>query len=159
MRQKQTLDYLKPNAVVSARMSKVKSKDTAPEMLVRKYLHGQGLRYRLNSTTLPGSPDVVLPKYRTAIFVHGCFWHQHAIGCGKKLTPKINVEYWQAKLKRNVQRDEESQKALRAAGWQVLVLWECELKSVVRGATLSRLTTAILGNELIWEMAEAEMHY
>ncbi|WP_071891226.1 very short patch repair endonuclease [Hymenobacter sp. PAMC 26628] len=126
-------------------MSSVRSKDTKPELLVRKYLHGLGLRYRLHNAKLPGKPDLSFPKYRTAIFVHGCFWHQH--GCGKNVTPMDNTDYWGAKLLRNISRDAEAKQALEKLGWRVLVVWECELKIAARGATLAHLTANILGNE------------
>lgn len=153
MKPKQHADYISPSAIVSARMSKVKSKDTQPEMLVRRFLHQAGFRYRLHTSTLPGSPDIVLAKYRTVVFIHGCFWHQHNVRCGKRITPKENISYWKPKLERTVQRDKNNQLALEKAGWRVLVVWECELKRAVRGATLSRLTANILGDEWKWESA------
>jgi DNA mismatch endonuclease (patch repair protein) len=130
-----------------ARLSCVRSKNTKPEMLVRQYLHAQGFRYRLHDKSLPGSPDIVLPKYSTVIMVQGCFWHRHDELCGVKArVPKSNTDFWIPKLERNVQRDIENQQALRKAGWSVLVIWECELKRVNRGATLAKLTNAILNN-------------
>ena len=105
-------------------MARIRSKDTAPEMAVRKMLHAHGYRYRLHRKDLPGKPDVVLTKHRVAIFVHGCFWHQHK-GCRFAATPKSNAGYWGPKLSRNVQRDEQSVRALQQAGWRVLVVWEC----------------------------------
>ncbi|WP_375416768.1 very short patch repair endonuclease [uncultured Hymenobacter sp.] len=132
-------------------MSKVRSKDTKPEMLVRQYLHGQGFRYRLYRADLPGKPDLVLPKYGAVIFVHGCFWHQH--NCGKNITPAHNTTYWTAKLQRNVSRDVEAQKSLQELGWRVIVVWECELKQAARGATLAWLTSKLLVDEMphSWE--------
>ena len=149
MKPKQHVDYTTPSTTVSARMSKVKSKDTQPEMLVRRFLHQSGFRYRLHSTGLPGSPDIVLPKYRTVVFVHGCFWHQHNVGCGKCITPKENVAYWKPKLERTVQRDQDNKLALEKAGWNVQVVWECELKRAVRGATFSRLIADLLADEVL----------
>lgn len=111
----------------SAIMSLVRSKNTKPELLVRSLLHRMGYRFRLHRKDLPGSPDMVLPKYRTAIFVHGCFWHQHP-GCKKATLPNQNAEFWREKFERNVRRDENAQRRLREMGWRVLVLWECEVK-------------------------------
>ena len=109
-------------------MRAVKSKNTKPEMIVRKTLHALGYRYRLNVKTLPGSPDLVFPKYRAVIFVHGCFWHGHACKRGARL-PKTNQDYWRKKIARNVARDAKNSEALRALGWRVITLWECELNS------------------------------
>ena len=108
-------------------MSHIRSKDTKPELLVRHHLHALGFRYRLHSPKLPGHPDLVLTKWRTVIFVNGCFWHRHK-NCKAATTPKSNVEFWQAKFSRNVARDRQEQAALKAAGWRVIVLWECEVK-------------------------------
>lgn len=114
-------------ATRSKMMAGIRSKDTQPEMTVRKYLHAQGLRYRLHGRKLPGSPDLVLPKHRVAIFVHGCFWHRHE-GCRYATTPASNSERWNLKFKGNTERDARSETALRAAGWRVIVVWECELR-------------------------------
>jgi DNA mismatch endonuclease (patch repair protein) len=111
----------------SRMMSGIRSKDTQPEMLVRKYLHSQGFRYRLHARKLPGSPDLVLPKYKVAIFVHGCFWHRHH-GCRYATTPASNAERWKLKFDTNTERDARKENMLRAAGWRVIVVWECELK-------------------------------
>jgi len=108
-------------------MSRIRSRDTKPEMIVRRHLHALGLRYRLHDSKLPGRPDIVLPKWHTVIFINGCFWHRHE-GCKIATMPKSNVEFWQAKFERNVERDAKGQKALRAAGWHVIVIWECEVK-------------------------------
>lgn len=108
-------------------MSRVRSRNTKPELFVRSLLHAMGYRFRLHRKDLPGSPDIVLPKYRTAVFVHGCFWHQH-LGCRKATFPKNNSEFWEAKLKRNRERDLEAQRKLEESGWNVLTLWECEVK-------------------------------
>lgn len=108
-------------------MSRVRGVDTKPERLVRSYLHRLGYRFRLHRGDLPGRPDVVISKYRAVILVHGCFWHQHP-GCSKAVVPLANREGWQAKLARNVARDQENLAALQRAEWQVAVIWECELK-------------------------------
>nr|WP_255570087.1 very short patch repair endonuclease [Cohnella sp. CFH 77786] len=108
-------------------MSKIRSKNTVPEMIVRKYLHSKGFRYKLHGKKLPGKPDVVLPKYKTAIFIQGCFWHAHE-GCKYYRTPKSNTEYWSQKICKNVSRDQRNQQELRDNGWSVIVVWECELK-------------------------------
>lgn len=110
----------------SYNMSRIKGKDTKPEEIVRKYLFSQGFRYRKNDPKLPGKPDIVLPKYRTVIFVNGCFWHHH--DCKYFVWPKNNAEFWKEKINRNVERDRENQRSLLESGWQVIVIWECELK-------------------------------
>ena len=107
-------------------MSKVRDKDTKPEWILRKALHGLGFRYTLKNRKLPGNPDLVLPKYKTAIFVHGCFWHRHE-NCKRATTPASNVAFWQKKFSDNVRRDRANREALEAQGWKVLVVWECEL--------------------------------
>lgn len=112
----------------SEMMSHIRSKDTTPEINLRKYLFKQGFRFRLHVKNLPGHPDIVLPKYRSVIFVHGCFWHQHE-GCRIAKMPKTRTEFWEEKFKRNVERDKENVKALQNAGWRVLVVWECEISS------------------------------
>lgn len=116
-------------------MRAVGQKHTAPEMAVRRILHALGYRFRVQRRDLPGSPDIVLPKYKTAIFVHGCFWHRHP-GCKKTTTPKTRVPFWTEKFERNVLRDRQKEAALREMGWQVLVVWECESKAVVALATI-----------------------
>lgn len=106
-------------------MQQVRSQDTKPEIAVRKLLHGKGYRFRLHKKNLPGRPDIVLPKYQIAIFVHGCFWHRHK-GCSDASTPKSRTEFWNNKFKENVARDKKNQLALHAKGWRVLIIWECE---------------------------------
>ena len=106
-------------------MASIKAKDTKPEKRVRKYLHATGLRFRLHTRGLPGSPDIVLPKFRTVIFVHGCYWHRHR-DCRFAYTPKSNVEFWTAKFDENVSRDARNQRSLENLGWRGLVIWECE---------------------------------
>ncbi len=111
----------------SAVMRRVKGKDTAPELKVRRALTALGARYRLNRKDLPGSPDIVMPGRRLAIFVHGCFWHGHDCARGSRV-PKANREYWTAKVARNVARDQRTAGELATAGWRVETIWECELK-------------------------------
>jgi DNA mismatch endonuclease (patch repair protein) len=110
-------------------MSRILSKNTKPELIVRSLLHGMGYRFRLHVKKLPGNPDIVLPKYRTIIFVHGCFWHQHP-ECKFAYTPKSRQEFWGEKLKRNVMQHERIAKDLDELGWQVIVVWECEIANV-----------------------------
>ena len=107
-------------------MRRVRSEDTKPEMQVRRILHRRGFRYRLHRRDLPGSPDIVLPKHKTVLFVHGCFWHSHP-GCPCAARPATNTAYWTRKLDRNIARDTAAFVALEHAGWRVLTLWECEL--------------------------------
>lgn len=108
-------------------MSRIKCKDTKPEIIVRSYLFSRGLRFRKNDKRYPGSPDIVLPKYKTIVLVHGCFWHLHE-GCKYARIPKSNVDYWEKKLYRNRERDKHNQKELEKMGWNVITVWECELK-------------------------------
>ncbi|OIN57137.1 very short patch repair endonuclease [Arsenicibacter rosenii] len=126
----------------SYNMSRIKGKDTKPEMIVRKYLHARGFRYRLHNKDLPGKPDIVLPRYRTVIFVHGCFWHGHE-GCRYFILPKTKTDWWEAKISGNKERDNRNLAALRASGWKVIIVYECELKPKVREEGLSRLEDAI----------------
>lgn len=119
-------------------MQAIKAKDTKPELLVRKFLHAQGFRYRLHSRHLPGTPDIVLPKYRTVIFIHSCFFHGHD-GCKYFVIPKTRTEWWQEKIAGNKRNDAKSAAALIEAGWRVLVVWECELKPAVREGALAKL--------------------
>ena len=109
-------------------MSRVRSKDTTPERRVRSLMHRAGYRYRLHAKNLPGKPDIVLRRHKTAVFVHGCFWHRHQ-GCPRASTPQSNTEYWTRKFANNVDRDAEAQNALTRAGWRVLVIWECQTKN------------------------------
>jgi len=110
-------------------MSRVSSKDTKPEKIVRSFLHRAGFRFRLHARDLPGKPDVVLPKHKTAIFVHGCFWHRHP-GCKRATTPKTRREFWMEKFKKNVRRDNLNQKKLKELGWEVIVVWACKLEKI-----------------------------
>lgn len=113
-------------------MSRIKGRNTGPEIRLRSLLHGSGFRFRLHAKELPGRPDIILPKYRAAIFVHGCFWHRHA-GCRNATMPSTRTEFWQAKFDSNVSRDERNRAALQVAGWTVFTVWECELKSDAPG--------------------------
>lgn len=119
-------------------MSAIKGKDTKPELLVRKFLFSRGFRYRLNHPRLPGHPDIVLRKYRTVIFVNGCFWHGHQ-GCKYFVLPKTNVEFWRTKIERNQKRDVEEQCQLASMGWHCITVWKCQLKPKVRQQTLESL--------------------
>ena len=111
----------------SRNMSAIKSKNTKPEIRVRKILHSMGYRFRLHSKDLPGSPDIVLPKYKTVIFVHGCFWHRHE-NCKYASTPKTRQEFWEAKFRENINRDKLNQENLSLKGWKIIIVWECEIK-------------------------------
>ncbi|MFC1817484.1 very short patch repair endonuclease [Thermodesulfobacteriota bacterium] len=106
-------------------MSRIKGKDTKPELVVRSLLHRLGYRFRLHRKDLPGRPDIVLRKYGTVIFVHGCFWHRHD-GCSKAYNPKTRTEFWKKKFEENVQRDKRRKKEIEALGWNVLIIWECQ---------------------------------
>lgn len=110
-------------------MSKVSSKETKPEILIRKLLFSKGFRFRKNVKNLPGKPDIVLPKYKTVIFVHGCFWHQHK-NCRKSTRPTSNTEFWNTKLDKNIERDKKNAQLLKKAGWKIITVWECELKNI-----------------------------
>lgn len=110
-------------------MSRIRSKDTKPEKIIRSILHKQGFRFRINRKDLPGKPDIVLPKYKTVIFVHGCFWHRHE-GCKYAYTPKSNIDFWNKKFSSTLQRDKNIQNKLRKSGWKVLTIWECEIKEI-----------------------------
>ena len=113
----------------SLMMAGIKGKNTRPEMVVRKLVHGMGFRFRLHRKDLPGSPDLVFPRLRRVIFVHGCFWHRHP-GCKFAYTPKSNVQFWLEKLEANVRRDALALKALEALSWEILIVWECELSNL-----------------------------
>ena len=121
-------------------MSRVRSQDTKPEMIVRSLLHRNGFRFRLHVKNLPGHPDIVLPKYKTVIDVRGCFWHRH-LGCRRTTTPTSNTAVWDDKFQRNIARDEKNDSALKALGWQVVVVWECQLHD---RKTLMQLPNLIL---------------
>ena len=108
-------------------MSKIRSKNTQPEMIVRKWLHAHGYRFRLHRKDLPGTPDIILPKYKTVIFVHGCFWHGHK-GCKKASFPKTRTEWWKSKIQNNVNRDNWTTDVLKQKGWNVITIWECQVQ-------------------------------
>ncbi|WP_316395217.1 DNA mismatch endonuclease Vsr [Bradyrhizobium sp. 33ap4] len=122
----------------SALMGRIRGADTTPERIVRRFLHRSGFRYRLHPRDLPGRPDIVLPKLRTVIFVHGCFWHRHR-GCRKATTPSTRRAFWQAKFKTNVERDLRKANELEAQGWRTITVWECE----VTDANLARLVAKL----------------
>lgn len=124
-------------ATRSRMMAGIRGKDTKPELLVRSYLHRNGLRYRLHVKDLPGKPDIVLPKYRTVVFVHGCFWHQHP-GCKYAVMPENNKAFWRNKLEGNAMRDKKNIALLRKSGWKCHTIWECQVKSEKRLAGLVR---------------------
>ena len=119
-------------------MSQIRGKDTKPEIIVRKYLFSRGLRYRKHDRRYPGCPDIVLPKYRVVILVHGCFWHIHE-GCPCFVMPKTRLEFWENKFKQNKRRDIQNIEKLKSLGWRVIVIWECELKKYSRNERLERL--------------------
>ena len=129
----------------SMNMSHIRSKNTKPEEIVRKYLFSKGLRYRKNVRKLPGCPDIVLKKYKAVIFVNGCFWHKH--DCARFVWPASNVAYWRNKIGRNVARDQESYRQLGDMGWRVFVIWECQLKRKVADSNLEELFYAITNNK------------
>lgn len=129
--------------VRSYNMSQIRSTNNKPEETVRKYLFSQGFRYRKNDKRFPGKPDIVLPKYKTAIFVNGCFWHMH--DCGRFVWPSSNKDYWQPKILRNVERDKANIVLLKDMGWKVIVVWECELKKSNLDARLDMLEKEIRG--------------
>ena len=119
-------------------MSHVTGKETKPEIMVRKYLFARGLRYRKNVKQLPGTPDIVFPKYKTAVFVNGCFWHGHK-GCKYSHLPSTNIEYWEKKLADNLERDERKTRELEKLGYRILIVWQCQLKPNIKIETLETL--------------------
>lgn len=129
--------------VRSKNMSHIRSTNTKPEEIVRKYLFSKGFRYRKNVRALPGCPDIVLPKYKAVIFVNGCFWHKH--DCPRFVWPSSNEDYWRPKIQRNVERDQHNMDSLRSDGWKVIIIWECELKKKFREDRLSALVAEIRG--------------
>lgn len=122
-------------------MSKISGKNTKPEMILRSELFRKGFRFRVHQKNLPGKPDIVLPKYKTVIFVHGCFWHYHK-GCREGRIPSTNSKFWKDKLQRNISKDEENINALRKDKWKVFVVWECEIEKHLE-RTVKKLTTKI----------------
>ena len=136
-------------------MSHIRSKSTRPEELIRKCLWRQGFRYLVNDKRLPGRPDIVLPKYRAVIFVHGCFWHGHK-DCKFYTVPKTNTEFWMAKVARNQERDQEVWRKLEAKGWSVIIVWECQLKKAVLEETVNHVADEIRHNGEIFRCAQKE---
>lgn len=124
-------------------MSHIKGSNTKPEILVRKFLFSKGLRYRLHDRKLPGTPDIKLTKYKTVIFINGCFWHGHQ-SCKSYRMPKSNVEFWNSKIERNSKRDIETKKNLNKLGWSIIVIWQCQLKKNIREKTLMLLQKNII---------------
>ena len=127
----------------SYNMSCIKGRDTKPEEMVRKYLFAQGFRYRKNDKRLPGAPDIVLPKYKTDVFVNGCFWHGH-MDCKYFVWPKSNPDFWKKKIETNIARDKKKIVELETLGWKVIVVWECELKKQLKDHTLATIKQKII---------------
>lgn len=127
-------------------MSRIRSKNTKPEIIVRKYLFSNGFRYKLHDKKLPGKPDIVLPKYKTVIFIHGCFWHGHT-GCRYFVVPKTRTEWWLNKINNNISNDSRAEAALTEAGWKIITVWECQLKKTVVDQTLSLIREEITSGE------------
>ncbi|WP_316820823.1 very short patch repair endonuclease [Pedobacter gandavensis] len=127
----------------SYNMSKIKGKDTQPEILVRKFLHKNGYRYRIHVKDLPGKPDIVLPRYKTVVFVQGCFWHGHE-GCKYYVVPKTRTDWWLKKINETIVNDKTNQQSLVSTGWRVIEIWECELRKTLVENTLNRLLKAFL---------------
>jgi DNA mismatch endonuclease, patch repair protein len=123
-------------------MQQIKGKNTKPEILLRKFLHAQGYRYKLHDKTLPGKPDLVLPKYKTVIFIHGCFWHGHH-NCKYFTIPKTRTKWWTDKINRNAANDERAMKLLRKEGWKIITVWECKLKAAKLDYTLATLLSKL----------------
>lgn len=123
-------------------MSHIKSKNTKPEVLVRRFLFANGFRFRLHRKDLPGKPDIVLPRYKTVIFINGCFWHGHS-GCKYASIPETNREFWQAKISGNIERDKSTYSKLESLGWRVIEIWQCQLKPKEKERTLNNLITEL----------------
>lgn len=122
------MDTLTPE-MRSWNMSRIRGKDTKPELFVRSLLHSMGYRFRLKNAKIPGKPDIILPRYKTVVFVHGCFWHRHT-DCKYAYTPKSRIDFWQKKFEANIQRDQKISEQLKKLGWHQLVIWECEIKNI-----------------------------
>ena len=135
------MDVVTP-AVRSRMMSTIRANDTKPEIIVRRYLHASGLRFRLHQRSLSGTPDIVLRRYRTVIFVNGCFWHRHS-GCRYATTPSTNQLFWVKKFAANVSRDDRNVRSLLDGGWSVIVIWECLLRRAERDQELDRIVSSI----------------
>ena len=129
----------------SYNMSMIRGKDTKPEVKVRKYLFSKGFRFRKNDKRYVGKPDIVLPKYKTMVFVNGCFWHGHK-GCKSFVFPKSNIDYWENKIKLNIERDKQNYQSLESDGWNVIVVWECQLKKDIFEKTMADLERKINGS-------------
>ena len=139
-------------------MSQIRNKNTKPELKFRQALWRLGFRYRVNDKRLPGTPDIVLPKYRTVIFIHGCFWHGHK-DCKFYTVPKTNTEFWTAKVARNRERDQEVWRQLEAKGWSVIIVWECQLKKAALNETIGRVQAEILRNGELYLSAQEERRH
>jgi DNA mismatch endonuclease (patch repair protein) len=122
------MDTLTPE-MRSWNMSRIRGKDTKPELFIRSLLHAMGYRFRLKNANIPGKPDIILPRYKAVVFVHGCFWHRHK-DCKYAYTPKSRIDFWQKKFEANVQRDQEISEQLKQLGWHQLIIWECEIKNI-----------------------------
>lgn len=136
-------------------MSHIRSKDTKPEVALRHALWRRGFRYRVNVKVLPGTPDIVLPKHRTVVFVHGCFWHGHK-GCKVSHIPQTNSEFWQAKISRNQERDQEVWRQLEAKGWAVIVVWECEITKAKIHDTVEKISNEIIEHGILYRKHREE---
>ena len=147
-------DFLTP-AQRHLRMSQIHSSNTKPEVKLRHALWKRGFRYKVNDKRLSGSPDIVLPKYRTVVFVHGCFWHGHK-GCKNYTVPKTNTDFWLAKVKRNQERDQEVWRKLEAKEWSVIIVWECELEKKRIDTTISRVACEIKSNGELFQQRQLE---
>ncbi len=142
--------------VRSYNMSQIKGKNTKPEILVRKFLHANGYRYRLHAKNLPGKPDIVLKTYNTVVFIHGCFWHGHK-GCQYFVVPKTRTQWWLNKINRNKEKDKESTETLQKEGWNIITIWECELKKDKREKTLQKLIQKLLNSYSIAKLPEPSL--
>lgn len=132
--------------VTNKRLGSVRSKSTKPELIVRKFLHAKGFRFRINKKTLPGKPDLVLKKHQSVVFIHGCFWHRH-VGCKNASNPKKNITFWNDKFKMNIVRDKKVQKELELLGWNVIIIWECELNENGLEELISQLNVNLVNDK------------
>ena len=139
----------------SIRMSRIRSASTKPEIKLRHALWRLGFRYRTNDKNLPGKPDIVLPRYRSVVFVHGCFWHGHK-GCPTSHVPETNTDFWTAKIARNQERDQDVWRKLEAKGWSVVIVWECQLKKANLEGTINRVAGEIVRNGEAYRVAQEE---
>jgi DNA mismatch endonuclease (patch repair protein) len=151
------MDIVEPE-IRSRMMAAIKGRDTKPEMVVRKALHAAGFRYRLHDKRLPGKPDIVLPKWRAVVLIHGCYWHRHP-GCRYATTPASNPEFWQRKFDHNVDRDRRDELRLEKLGWRVAVIWECQLKSGRAPTTVSTLADWLQSpSRMLFQLSADEFH-